>query len=376
MPKSSWVCISISRPWLREEADHVVGVEGVEDAQRVAEAQAVGALVFGGPAEAQQELEVGARGVFGVDRDVQAVLFGEGHALADLVEHPLPRLGELVLDVDVAGRHGDGHGVDTAVDGVLDVGDDGPVPGEDRGFEAELDDLARWPAFSSPQHGGDADLDLMHADLVQQLGDADLLVVREDDAGGLLAVAQGGVVDAHRRSFGRRFLGDDEAGEVARHEVTHARSRFRSGCGPGVRRLVMEPGRGPGHGSESWLCSCGLGTGARLGRGQRRPDELADELGVGFALGGLHDLADEEAGDLLLAGAELLDLRRVRGEQPAHGGPQRARVGDLAEAVARHDVGRLGRAPRPCRRRPAWRPCPDTVPSAHEAQRAGQPRRR
>ena len=34
--------------------------------------------------------EVGARGVLGVHRHVHAVLLGEGHAFADLVEHPQP----------------------------------------------------------------------------------------------------------------------------------------------------------------------------------------------------------------------------------------------------------------------------------------------
>jgi hypothetical protein len=43
-----------------EERDDVVGVEGVEDAERVTEAQTVGTLLLGRLAEAQQELEVGA----------------------------------------------------------------------------------------------------------------------------------------------------------------------------------------------------------------------------------------------------------------------------------------------------------------------------
>ena len=86
--------------------------------------------------------------------------------------------------------------------------------------------------FSSPQHGRDADLDLVHADLVKQLGDADLLVVGEHHAGGLLAVAQGGVVDAHRRALGRRLFGDDEAREIARFEVSHARTPGSPSDGP------------------------------------------------------------------------------------------------------------------------------------------------
>ena len=198
-----------------EEADDVEGVERVEDAERVAEAQAVGALLFGRLAEAQQELEVGARGVLGVDRDVEVLRLGEGDALADLVEHPLTRLLQLVLDVDVARRHRDRDRVHAAVHGVLDVGGHGPVPGQDRGVEPEVDDL-RDRRLLVAAHRRDAHLDLVDADLVEQLGDADLLVVREDDAGRLLAVAQRGVVDVDRR-LGRLDRFDDEAVEVAGH---------------------------------------------------------------------------------------------------------------------------------------------------------------
>ena len=67
--------------------------------------------------------------------------------------------------------------------------------------------------------------------------------------------------------------------------------------------------------------------------GQRRPDELAHELGVRLALGGLHDLADEEAGELVLAGPELLDLGRMLGQHRRHHGLELGRVGDLAEIV-------------------------------------------
>ena len=190
---------------LLEEADHVVGVEGVQDAERVAEAQAVGALVLGRLAEAQQELEVGARGVLGVHRDVQVVLLGEGHALADLVEHPLPRLLPACARCGCRWptwrwprrprRSRGSAGCRRRRPGSR-PGSRCPDPGRRSGVMVGLLVAA---------HGRDADLDLVHADLVEQLGDADLLVVAEDHAGRLLAVAQGGVVDAHRRaSAGRR----------------------------------------------------------------------------------------------------------------------------------------------------------------------------
>ena len=222
MPKSSWVCISISRPWSREEADHVVGVEGVENAERVAEAQAVGALFLGGLAEAQQELEVGARGVLGVHRHVQAVppwrrprTRGSGRAPTAATWPACARCGCRWPTWRWPRRRRRSRWSAGCREMTAR-------------FQARIEGLrpsstiCAMAAFSSPQHGRDADLDLVHADLVQQARDADLLVVREDDAGGLLAVAQGGVVDAHRRAFGRRLFGDDEARQIAWAELAHA----------------------------------------------------------------------------------------------------------------------------------------------------------
>ena len=52
-------------------------------------------------------------------------------------------------------------------------------------------------------HDGDARLDLVDAHLVEHARDSDLLGVREDDAGGLLAVAKSGVVDHDGRGTER-----------------------------------------------------------------------------------------------------------------------------------------------------------------------------
>ena len=54
------VHLDVEAALLDEERDHVEGVEGVEDAERIAEAEPVGALLLGRLDEAQQELEVGA----------------------------------------------------------------------------------------------------------------------------------------------------------------------------------------------------------------------------------------------------------------------------------------------------------------------------
>ena len=47
---------------------------------------------------------------------------------------------------------------------------------------------------------------------------------------------------------------------------------------------------------------------------------LVDELGVGLALGRINDLADEPAGELLFAGAVLLHLAGVLGDDAAEDG--------------------------------------------------------
>ena len=83
-------------------------------------------------------------------------------------------------------------------------------------------------------HGRDAGLDLVDADLVEQLGDADLLVVGEDDAGGLLAVAQRRVVEHDRRLADRGLDGHRALdGHVVSHPGFHQRDLLGSwGAGP------------------------------------------------------------------------------------------------------------------------------------------------
>ena len=50
------------------------------------------------------------------------------------------------------------------------------------------------------------------------------------------------------------------------------------------------------------------------GTPSRSAQRVVDLLRIRFAARRLHDLADEEAEHLLLTGAELLDLRRIRGD--------------------------------------------------------------
>ena len=198
IPKSLCVCISTSRPVCSHQLlDHLVRGQRLHDADGVAEAEAIGALGLGGCGVLQQEAELGSGGILGVDGDVHAFALGVGGGLADRVQDPRTVLHELGLDVDVAGGERDGHGVHAAVDGGLDVGDVRPVPAEDRGVQAEVRDL-RDDLGLVAAHDRDAGLDLLHADLVEVLGDLDLLGVGEHDAGGLLAVTQRRVVELDR----------------------------------------------------------------------------------------------------------------------------------------------------------------------------------
>ena len=70
------------------------------------------------------------------------------------------------------------------------------TPAEHGRTQAQMCDLLDHVALVAA-HGGYARLDLVDADLVEQLRDADLLFVGEHHAGGLLAVAQRRVVDLY-----------------------------------------------------------------------------------------------------------------------------------------------------------------------------------
>ena len=70
---------------LDEPLDDLVRPERLHDADGVAEAQPVGALGLGGRRVLEQEAELGAAGVLGVDRDVDAFALRVRDALTDRV---------------------------------------------------------------------------------------------------------------------------------------------------------------------------------------------------------------------------------------------------------------------------------------------------
>src|SRR5262245_50795755 len=74
------------------------------------------------------------------------------------------------------------------------------------------------------------------------------------------------------------------------------------------------------------------------GRAELLAQRLVDLLRVRFAARRFHDLADEEAEHLLLAGAELLDLRGVRRDDLGDELVDARGVGDLREAPLLDDL--------------------------------------
>ncbi len=98
-----------------------------------------------------------------------------------------------VLDDVRAGRNFHHDAGDAAIDGALHVVDHAARERENLRTQLALDDLldGRGVARRDHRHAG---FDAVHAGFSQSFRDADLVVLGEDDAGLLLAVAQGDVV--------------------------------------------------------------------------------------------------------------------------------------------------------------------------------------
>ena len=144
------------------------------------------------------EVGVGAGGVHGAELDVGDVALGLGDHLARLLEHFLAAGAELVRDVNVGAADED---VEAGVFGVLDGGPplldivgDGAAEGGDGGAADFVGDAGDGVEVGGTG-GGEAGLDAVDVELLQHLGDLELLVVGEGDAGGLLAVSERGVED-------------------------------------------------------------------------------------------------------------------------------------------------------------------------------------
>jgi hypothetical protein len=80
-------------------ADALERREGVEDAQRIGKADALGAGCLRRFGNRRQQVRVTARGVFGADADAKAQVTRQAHMFADLRQQPLPIALQLRLQV-------------------------------------------------------------------------------------------------------------------------------------------------------------------------------------------------------------------------------------------------------------------------------------
>ena len=99
-----------------------------------------------------------------------------------------------------------------ALGGGLQIGAGGPAPRRQARGQAEIGDGVDVVNFGLA-HGGDAEFEFGHPGAAERGGDGDFLRPRERHAGGLLAIAQGGVnemdaagVHANRVAAGSSFF--------------------------------------------------------------------------------------------------------------------------------------------------------------------------
>jgi hypothetical protein len=174
--------------------DALVGAERVEDAQRVGIAHAHRTGGLRGLRHLRQEAAVGARRVFEADAGRQAGIARRADAALHHAEHPAAIAGQLALDLLIGHRHRQVHEVGGAVRGGPQVQLRHARPHHRACAQPGPRDLADQVDLGLAHRGG-ADLDLGHAGVVEGVRDRQLFVGGEHDTGGLLAIAQGRVVD-------------------------------------------------------------------------------------------------------------------------------------------------------------------------------------
>jgi hypothetical protein len=151
---------------------------------------------------------VGASAVDAEERDADPLLGSERDGVDDPLEHRLAIDAERV-ELEVGDRRLDHARADAELDERFDVGLDGAREAPDLGGETGVaDQLDGAPVVRG--HTRKAGLDPLDAELVQPSRQLELVLGREDDADGLLAVAQRGVVKADLRLEGVRVV--DPAG--------------------------------------------------------------------------------------------------------------------------------------------------------------------
>ena len=221
---------------------------------------------------AADEIDIRARRVHRRELDVAGVLLRPGDHLARLLQHRLAVLAQLVRDVDVGGGEED---VDARIlrvadrfPALVDIVGHGAAERRDLGAAHFAGDAVDGVEVGR-RGGGEAGLDAVDAHALEQLGDLQLLLSGEGDAGGLFAVAQGGIKDSDSVSHSGNSSGQsrDQTGaltwplspteimwEAAAHQATSTpRATARGSAPPSTHRFMLRTIGDARRGSESRL---------------------------------------------------------------------------------------------------------------------------
>ena len=179
---------------LQRRADEIGDRLRRGDAERVHDCHLLCTRLDGGLVHPTVEVRLGAGRVDAEEGSPDPVLAREAHGVRDALEHLLPGDADR-LELQVGDRRLDHRRLDTELDEELEVGRHRAREAPDLGRQAGAGDQLDCP----PVLLGDARkarLDPLDAQSVEQPRDLELLLGREDDADGLLPVAQGRVVEA------------------------------------------------------------------------------------------------------------------------------------------------------------------------------------
>jgi hypothetical protein len=122
------------------------------------------------------------------------VVAGKVDGIAQLLQHSGPFALKLDLNLNVRDRDGNVDPLQPAVDGSLNVRQNGAVPAEQVGVKAEVGNGSNRLGLILP-HGGNADFQFLHSNGVEELCDRNFFFQTKGYTGSLFAVSEGGVVD-------------------------------------------------------------------------------------------------------------------------------------------------------------------------------------
>jgi hypothetical protein len=183
---------------LAQLPDAVVGDERIQQPERVGETEALRTRSLCRIDHAQQKIRIRARGVLTADTDVQAHILGVFDEMADSIQHPFPITPQLVADLNIGNRNRQIDDVYATAGGGHEVGFAHAAPDHQARRQPQAGNGKNVLAFFRP-HDRDTYFHFRHTGGGQGARDDDAFFGAEGHASGLLAIAQGRVVDDYRR---------------------------------------------------------------------------------------------------------------------------------------------------------------------------------